>query len=150
MTHHEAQYGPIDVYVVEFEGSDIDQGVLDTLLGLSASGTIRVVDLIVVARTRDGSVQVTELRDNATSAMSVFGVDLEIEGLISDEDIAESIEGVAPGRGVAIAAIEMRWASTLAARVNASGGRVVRSERVSGPDVNALVEAALAAEEGEG
>lgn len=150
MTHHEAQYGPIDVYVVEFEGSDIDQGVLDTLLGLSASGTIRVVDLIVVARTRDGSVQVTELRDNATSAMSVFGVDLEIEGLISDEDIAESIEGVAPGRGVAIAAIEMRWASTLAARVNASGGRVVRTERVSGPDVNALVEAALAAEEGEG
>lgn len=143
------EYGPIDVYVVEFEGERVDPAVLDSLLGLSASGTVRVVDLIVAVRGHDGTVRVTELRDDEVTAMSVFGVELEIEGLLSDEDVEDAVAVVAPGYGVAIAAIELRWAAGLAARLNAAGGRVVRTERIPGPEVNALVAAALAAERSE-
>lgn len=143
---NESEYGPIDVYVVEFEGERVDPAVLDSLLGLSASGTVRVVDIIVAVRAHDGTVRVTELRDDAVTAMSVFGVELEIEGLLSDEDVEDAVAVVAPGYGVAIAAIELRWAAGLAARLNAAGGRVVRTERIPGPEVNALVAAALAAE----
>ena len=108
-------YGPIDVYVVEFEGDRVDPAVLDSLLELSASGTMRVVDLIVATREPDGSVRVAELRDDSANVMSVFGIELEIEGLLSDEDISEAVAAVAPGFGVAIAAIELRWAAALAA-----------------------------------
>ncbi len=148
-TGTENEYGPVDVYCVEFEGDRVDPAVLDTLLELSASGTVRVVDLIVATRGADGSVRVTELRDDSANAMSVFGIELEIEGLLSDEDISEAVADIAPGFGVAIAAIELRWAATLASRLHAAGGRVVRTERIPGPAVNMLVAAALAAAEGE-
>ncbi|MGL3150506.1 DUF6325 family protein [Microbacterium sp. A82] len=152
MTNNQAsagfEYGPIDVYVVEFEGEGLAPTVLDALLELSATGTVRVVDLVVVTRMSDGEVRVTELREDAANALSGIGLDLEIEGLIGEEDIAESIAGVAPGFGVALAAIEMRWATALASRLAAAQGRVVRTERVPAPLVNELVAASLAADEG--
>ncbi|MBS1697581.1 MAG: hypothetical protein JST25_04170 [Actinobacteria bacterium] len=138
----EFAYGPIDVYVVEFEGDGLSPAVLDALLELSASGTVRVVDLVVVTRDADGAVQVTELRDDAAKALSGIGLDLEIEGLIGEDDIAESIANVSAGFGVAIAAIEMRWARTLASRLAGASGRVVRAERVSAPLVHELIETA--------
>lgn len=146
-TEHHFTYGPIDVYVVEFEGDGLSPGVLDALLELSASGTVRVVDLVVVTRSADGTVQVTELREHAATATSGIGMELEIEGLIGDDDIAESIADVAPGFGVAIAAIEMRWATTLASRLADASGRVVRTERVSAPLVEELVAIAAATEQ---
>lgn len=142
-------YGPIDVYVVEFEGDGLSPAVLDALLELSASGTVRVVDLVVATRAADGTVEVTELRENAAMALSGMGLELEIEGLIGEDDIAGSIAATAPGFGVAIAAIEMRWATTLASRLAAASGRVVRTERISAPLVEELL-ASAAADEREG
>lgn len=143
-------YGPVDVYVVEFEGGELSPAVLDSLLELSASGTVRVVDLVVVTRDTGGSVHVTELRDGAANALSGIGLDLEIEGLIGEDDIAESIAGVSPGFGVAIVAIEMRWATTLASRLAAAEGRVVRAERIPAPLVDELVRTAAAGEREKG
>lgn len=151
MTPHipaRVEYGPIDLYVVEFDGDRADPEVIGSLLQLSASGTVRVADLLIAARALDGSLRITELRDDSANAMSVFGVELEIEGLIAEEDIAELTLDLAPGSSVAIAAIEMSWAAMLAARLHAAGGRVIRTERIPGPDVNSLVAAALAAAEG--
>lgn len=145
MTSSGFAYGPIEVYVVEFEGEGLAPAVLDALLTLSASGTVRVVDLVVVARRADGSVHLTELREDAAHALSGIGLELEIEGLIGEDDIAESIAHTAPGFGVAIAAIEMRWATELASRLASEGGRVVRTERVPAPLVNELVSTALVA-----
>lgn len=136
-------YGPIEVFVVEFTGDSVSPDVLEALLELSASGTVRVVDLVVVARHLDGSVRVTELQEEASKALSGIGVELEIEGLIGDDDIADSIADVSPGFGVAIAAIEMRWAKALASRLAAASGRVVRTERISAPLVHELVTNAL-------
>lgn len=135
----EFTYGPIDVYVVEFEGDGLSPAVLDALLELSASGTVRIVDLVVATRGQDGSVQVTELREDSAKALSGIGIDLEIEGLIGEEDINGSMDGVAPGFGVAIAAIEMRWAISLASRLAAASGRVVLTERIPAPLVHELV-----------
>lgn len=148
-TEFQFSYGPIDVYVVEFEGDGLSPAVLDALLELSASGTVRVVDLVVVNRDADGSVRVTELRENAAKALSGIGLDLEIEGLIGEDDIAESIANVSAGFGVAIAALEMRWATTLASRLASASGRVVRTERIPAPLVDELVaNAAITEREG--
>lgn len=143
----EFTYGPIDVYVVEFEGDGLSPAVLDALLELSASGTVRVVDLVIATRGQDGSVRVTELREDSAKALSGIGIDLEIEGLIGEEDINESMNGVAPGFGVAIAAIEMRWAISLASRLAAASGRVVLTERIPAPLVHELVANASTAEQ---
>lgn len=142
----EYTYGPIELYVVEFDGDGLAPAVLDAILELSASGTVRVVDLIVVTRDADGAVHVTELTDDSAKALSRIGLELEIEGLISEDDIDEAIADIVPGHGIAIAAFEMRWATTLASRLAAANGRVVRSEHIPAPIVQQLILAASAAE----
>lgn len=142
----EFTYGPIDVYVVEFEGERLAPGVLDALLDLSASGAVRVVDLVAATRDHSGSVHVIELREDAPQTSSAIEFDLEIEGLIGDDDITEAVANVPPGFGVAIAAIELRWATTLASRLAAASGRVIRTERISAPLVNELVAMAITPE----
>ncbi len=146
MNDTELEYGPIQVYVIEFEGTGIDPGVLDALIELSASGTVRVVDLILASRLLDGTVNISELREDPNHATAVFEIDLAVEGLIGDEDISEALATVPPGYGVAIAAIEMRWALELAERLRAANGRVVRTEHVPAPAVNALIATALTQE----
>ena len=146
-------YGPIDIYVVEFEGAGIAPGVRDALLELSGSGAVRVVDLVVATRDADGNVQVSEARDAGGAGGGEFDeldfnldVELEIEGLISTADIEEVMADIEPGHGVAIAALEMQWAVELSSSLAAAKGVVVRTERISAPDVNALIAQALDAD----
>lgn len=136
-------YGPVEAFVVEFEGDQPDQGVLEAIAELAASDTIRVLDLVIAVRRADGSVLITELRESASGVLSEL--ELELEGFVGEDDIADSLAAASAGHGVAIAAFEMRWATTLASRVASAGGRVVRAERISAPHVNDLVALAMAA-----
>lgn len=134
-------YGPVEVFVVEFDGDSPDAGVLDAVVELASSDTVRVLDLVIAVRRTDGSVQVTEMRESTGGAVSELV--MELEGVIGDDDIAESIAATRPGFGIAILALEMLWAKTLASRVASAGGRVVRAERIAAPLVNDLVAQSL-------
>ena len=134
-------YGPVEVFVVEFDGDSPDAGVLDAVVELASSDTVWVLDLVIAVRRTDGSVQVTEMRESTGGAVSELV--MELEGVIGDDDIAESIDATRPGFGIAILALEMLWAKTLASRVASAGGRVVRAERIAAPLVNDLVAQSL-------
>lgn len=137
----EFAFGPVEVFVVAFDGDAPDPGVLAAVTDLALSDAVRVLDLVVAVRHTDGSVQVTEMRESATGVVTEFV--MELEGVIGEDDIAEAVADAAPGTGVAILALEMLWAKTLASRVAATGGEVIRAERISAPLVNELVALAL-------
>ena len=138
-------YGPVEFFVVAFEGDRPDPGVMAAIVDLTLSGTVRLLDLVIASRPDDDTVRVLEIDEAA-----LFGdgpvVALEIQGLIGEEDIADALAPVEPGLSVAIAALELVWATTLAQRVAEAGGVVVRSERIPAPVVNELVELAAALE----
>lgn len=132
-----AQFGPIELFIVAFEGAEPDAGVMSALHDLGDDASVRLVDLVVAVRRADGSVQVQELADLPVDLSGA--VDLVAEGLIGEEDIDDAIEGVEPGFGIALAALEMRWAARLSSTLAAAGGHVAHVALIPGPLVNELV-----------
>lgn len=131
------EFGAIELFIVTFEGDQPDAGVLSALQALNNEGSVRLVDLVVAIRTEEGGVRVSELAD--LSAELSASVDLVAEGLIGDEDIADAVDGVEPGSGIALAALEMRWATRLSSALAAAGGHVAHVALIPAPVVNELV-----------
>jgi uncharacterized membrane protein len=132
------EYGPVDLYLVGFEGDQPGPGVLEAIGELIEGGEIRLLDFLVISRHDDGAVFVTEFAD--VSDEYGFGtVELEAVGLVADEDAKELAEGIPPGSSGALLAIELLWAKRLASRFAESGGIVLQTERIPAPVVNAAL-----------
>lgn len=136
-------FGPIELFVVAFDGDGPDAGVLSALADLGDESAVRLVDLVVAVRRADGTVQVSELADLPVDLSGA--VDLVAEGLIGEEDIEDAVEGVAAGSGIALAALEMRWAADLSSALASAGGHVAHVALIPGPVVNELVSGGLIA-----
>ena len=136
------EYGPVELYLVGFEGDRPDDGTLEAIAKLIEGGEIRLIDLLVISRAEDGTVSFTDWEDVSDE----YGtVELEVVGLVADEDVQELAQSLPLGTSGAVLAIELLWAKHLASRFAASGGVVLRTERIPAPVVNAV----LAEAEGE-
>ena len=132
------EYGPVELYLVGFEGDRPDDGTLAAIAELIEGGEIRLIDLLVISRAEDGTVSFTDWED--VSEEYGFGdVALEVVGLVADEDVQELAQGIPPGMSGALLAIELLWAKRLASKFAASGGVVLRTERIPAPVVNAVL-----------
>ena len=134
----EFTYGPVEIYVVEFPGAELNPAVLTAVRELTAAGTVRLLDIVIASRNADHSVTVTEVTTIASLDLAPE-TELEVQGLVGDDDIAEAIAPVRPGSSVAIVALELTWALQLATSLAAAGGTVVRSERIPAPLINQLI-----------
>ncbi|UOE43240.1 DUF6325 family protein [Agromyces larvae] len=138
------EYGPVDLYVIGFEGERLDADTFAAIAELVDTGHIRVLDAIIVSRHEDGTVEVREFEDLGDE-FDVTQVTFEEGGLVGDEDIDELAEVIPPGTSGAVLAIELVWAKQLASRFAAAGGVVLQTERIPAAVVNAV----LAEAEGE-
>jgi uncharacterized membrane protein len=136
----EFAFGPVELYLVGFEGDRPSPGVMSALLDLMDGGLVRLLDFVIVSKSDAGEVTVIEVEGDEDYG---FGdVELIATGITGDEDIDELAELIPPGGSAALVALEMAYARTLAERLADSGGVVLRSERIPAPIVNAVLEAA--------
>jgi len=134
----EFRYGPVELHLVGFEGERPDPGVIQALSELLEGGLLRLLDIVIIARSDDGDVTVTEVDDQD----DIFGdLVLDAIGLAGEEDVAAFAEFVPPGASAALFVLELTYARTLANRLDASGAVLLRSERIPAPIVNAIVDA---------
>ncbi|MGR2752232.1 DUF6325 family protein [Agromyces arachidis] len=134
----ELEFGPVDIYVVSFEGSRPDDATLAALGELMVNDQVKLLDLLIVARDDDGEVTVREFEEFRDE----FGftvVELDATGAIGDEDIEELAEIIPPGTAGAIMAIELIFAKRLASAFAASGGEVLQVERIPATVVNEVL-----------
>jgi hypothetical protein len=134
----EFEYGPVDLYLVGFEGDRMDDGTLGAIRGLVEGGEIRLIDLLVISREEDGSVLITDY-DEVSDEYGFADVELAAIGLVTGEDVDEFAQGIPPGMSGALLAIEHLWAKDLASKFAASGGIVLQTERIPAPVVNAAL-----------
>ena len=134
----EFQYGPVDIYLVGFEGDRLDPATLSSLGELMVSGAIRLLDVLIVSRSNDGEITVRELQEFADES-GIEVVELAATGLIGDEDVDELGANIPPGTSGALLAIELLFAKQLASRFAESGGIVLQTERIPAPVVNAVM-----------
>jgi Family of unknown function (DUF6325) len=125
------EHGPVDVVVLAAGEPRIDGGVFAELERQASSGTIRVLDAMILLKDDQGEVIRLDLEDlPADIAASVGFIANETRGLFDSEDAETLIEGMVPGSAVLALAIEHTWALALVNALYQAGVDVALNFRV--------------------
>lgn len=140
------ELGPVDWIVVEFPGSRFKGEIAPALTDLVDRGIIRVLDLLLIRKEQDGTLDFAELSDVDESEVGALRMyETELAMLLSEEDVEAVAEAVEPGSTAALLVWENLWAAPFGAAVRHAGGQLVASGRIP---VQALI-AAIEADEQE-
>jgi hypothetical protein len=147
------ELGPIDYLVVEFPAgkADFSGEMAAQLKSLVERGIVRVLDLLIITKDADGTVDASELHEfDADQAGELRELGAEMAELLSDEDVGHIAAALEPGTVAAALVFENAWAAPFAASVRHSGGQLVASGRIPMQAIIAAVEAGDDATQTEG
>jgi hypothetical protein len=124
-------YGPIDFIALEFKGNRFTGEVLKSLLDLIESDIIRVIDLVIVIKEKDGAVSVRELQQLDPDSVAIFDpLQAQITGMITEEDVEMVGEALENNSTAAAMLFENLWAIHFKEAVLEANGRVLMQERI--------------------
>ncbi len=134
-------HGPIDFALIEFPRDKLTGEASKALRDLVERGTIRLYDLMVIAKNEDGSVEMLELTDptSETGGFSYFAG--ARSGLLGDDDLDEAAGVMESNTVAALIVYENTWAIPFVAAARNSGGELIASARIPAPDVMAALDA---------
>jgi hypothetical protein len=135
------ELGPVDYIVVEFPADQADfSGAMATeLSGLIDRGTVRVLDLVILKKELDGSVEGFETHDFGDGELGELrALETELAMLLAADDVEAIGAALEPGSVAAVLVWENAWAAPFASAVRRSGGQLVASGRIP---IQALAEA---------
>jgi hypothetical protein len=136
------ELGPVDWIVVEFPGSRFNGQIAPALLDLVERDLIRVLDLLVLKKDADGSLEAFELSDLDEGEIGGFReYESELAMLLSEEDVTSLAAAIEPGSSAAVLVWENTWAAPFASAVRRSGGQLVASGRIPIQALLAAIEA---------
>jgi Family of unknown function (DUF6325) len=131
------KHGPVDVVVLAGGEPRFDGSVLAELERQAASGTIRVLDAMILLKTESGVRVSVNLEDLSPEQRDALGfIETGTRGLFSTEDAETLWEGMVPGSAVVALAIEHTWAVALVNAIWQAGADVALNFRVPAPIVD--------------
>jgi uncharacterized protein DUF6325 len=134
--------GPVDWIVVEFPGSKFNGEIAPALADLVERDLIRVLDLLVLKKDDDGTLEAFELSDLDESEMGeIVSMESELAMLLSEDDVNKIAEAIEPGSSAAVLVWENKWAAPFGSAVRRSGGQLVASGRIPVQALLAAIEA---------
>lgn len=125
--------GPVDYLVVEFPSEEANfSGEMATeLTSLVDRELIRVLDLVLLRKEADGSVEVAELDEvDASDVGPLAALEADLAMLLAAEDVEEIGKALEPGSIAAVLVYENTWAGPFAASIRRSGGQLVANGRI--------------------
>ncbi len=148
MSHADVELGPVDYLVVAFpaDQANFSGEMASELKKLMASNTVRVLDLVVLTKDLDGSVEASELRDVDDSVVGQLReAERDLAVLLAESDIEKIGADLEPGSAAAVLVWENVWAAPFGSAVRRSGGQLVASGRIPTQAIVAAIEADRAA-----
>ncbi len=136
------ELGPVDYIVVEFPAgaSSFTGEMAAELRALADSGTIRVIDVLILTKDADGTVEAAELSDIAELG-ELQGIEAELAELLAAEDVDHLAAAMEPGSTAGVLIWENLWAAPFAAAVRHSGGQLIANGRIPIQAIIASIEA---------
>jgi Family of unknown function (DUF6325) len=136
------ELGPVDWIVVEFPGSRFNGEIVPALLDLVQRDLVRVLDLLVLKKDDDGSLEAFELSDLDEAEIGELRTyESELAMLLSEEDVNSLAAAIDPGSSAAVLVWENAWAAPFGSAVRRSGGQLVASGRIPTQALLAAIEA---------
>jgi hypothetical protein len=146
MTHGVDLLGPVDWVVVEFPGSRFNGEIAPAVADLVERGIVRVLDLLILKKDTDGSLEAFELADLDESEIGQLrAYEAELATLLGEDDVAAVAEALEPGSTAACIVYENTWAAPFASAMRRAGGQLVADGRIP---VQALLAASAAQDTG--
>ena len=141
--------GPVDYVVIEFPigAQNFTGEMAEELARLSAAGTIRILDMLILQKNEDGSVDAVEI-DEVPGVDEIRAFEAEIAEILAAEDVENLAAAMLPGSVAGVLVWENRWAAPFASAARRSGGQLIATGRIPIQAIAASIEAELAAEEG--
>jgi hypothetical protein len=136
------ELGPVDYLVVEFPAgaSHFSGEVAGELAALVEAGTIRVLDVLILAKDADGSVEAMEIDDfDALDELRV--IETEIAEILAEEDVEHLAAAMEPGSVAGVVVWENTWAAPFASAARRAGGQLIASGRIPIQAIVASLEA---------
>jgi hypothetical protein len=137
------QLGPVDWLVVGFpaDKASFSGAIADELKKLMGSGTIRVLDLVLVTKDEDGTVEAAELRDHdETEVGELRALEAELSLVLAIEEVERVGAELEPGSTAAVLVWENTWAGPLGSAIRHSGGELISTGRIPTQALIAAVE----------
>lgn len=131
------KHGPVDVIVLAFGEPRFDGSVLAELEKQVATGTIRVLDAMVLFKDETGKRWRADIEDMTDEEKAALGfIETGTRGLFDSDDADTLYEGMVPGSAIVALAIEHTWAVALVNAIIANGVEVALNFRVPAPIVD--------------
>src|SRR6476646_5517346 len=136
------ELGPVDYLIVEFPaGASNFTGEMATeLLGLVDRGIIRVIDVLIITKDADGSVEAMELSD-IEELGELETLEAELAELLAEDDVEHLAAAMDPGSTAGVLIWENLWAAPFASAARRSGGQLIANGRIPIQAIIASIEA---------
>jgi len=134
--------GPVDYIVVEFPAgkSNFTGEMAKELLALVESGTIRVIDVLILTKNEDGTVDAMELSD-IEELGELQAVEAQLAELLAADDVENLAAAMEPGSTAGVLIWENLWAAPFGSAVRRSGGQLIANGRIPIQAIIASIEA---------
>src|SRR5688572_4118921 len=145
------ELGPVDYLIVEFPAgaSNFTGEMAKELLALVDSGTIRVIDILILTKNEDGTVDAMELGD-IEDLGPLRAVEAELAELLAADDVEHLAAAMEPGSTAGVLIWENLWAAPFASAARRSGGQLIANGRIPIQAIIASIEASeVSATEGD-
>jgi uncharacterized protein DUF6325 len=136
------ELGPVDYIVVEFPAgaSNFTGEMAKELLALVESGTIRVIDVLILTKNEDGTVEPMEFSDIGELG-ELQKVEAQLAELLAEEDVVHLAAAMEPGSTAGVLIWENLWAAPFASAARRSGGQLIANGRIPIQAIIASIEA---------
>jgi len=138
------ELGPVDYLVVEFpaDKANFSGEMAAELSALVNRGLVRVLDLLILKKNDDGSVEGFESHDFGDDELGELrALEDELALLLAEEDVESIGAAMEPGSVAAVLVYENVWAAPFGAAVRRSGGELVANGRIPIQALAAALEA---------
>ena len=137
--------GPVEYIAIGFPGNKFSGEIIPAIKELQDSGTIRVLDLVILTKDAEGNIAAIELSDATPeqgAALAALGV--ESNNLLGEEDFEEIGGALDPNSTAALMIWENVWAARFAKSLRDADGILVANGRIPAPLIEELMGSSVA------
>jgi hypothetical protein len=136
------ELGPVDYLVVEFPAgkSNFTGEMASELASLVNAGTVRLLDLLILHKDDDGTIEAFEI-DDLDEVDELRALEGEIAEILAAEDVAHLAEAMENGSTAGVLVWENTWAAPFASAARRAGGQLVATGRIPIQAILASLEA---------
>jgi hypothetical protein len=136
------ELGPVDYLVVEFPpgAANFTGEMASEIARLVEAKVIRVLDLLILQKDADGTVEAVEI-DDLDEVDGLRVAETQLAELLAEEDVVHLAAAMEPGSVAGVLVWENLWAAPFASAARRAGGQLIASGRIPIQAILASLEA---------